>query len=195
MRYSLGVAASNPPLERFGDRYTPPEKRSADVGGSPLRHPPTHFTDARPTAGNRRLMGAVARAAARGDRRRSFAIISHPDAGKTTLTEKFLLYGGALQLAGSVTARKTSAPPPRTGWRWRNSAASRFPRPCCSSNTRTARQHPRHAGAQGFLRGHLPRAHRRGRRGDGGGRGQGHRSQTRKLFEVCRRAACRSSPS
>ncbi len=41
------------------------------------------------------------------DRRRSFAIISHPDAGKTTLTEKFLLYGGAIQLAGSVTARKT----------------------------------------------------------------------------------------
>src|SRR6187402_3474880 len=39
-------------------------------------------------------------------RRRSFAIISHPDAGKTTLTEKFLLYGGALNLAGSVTARK-----------------------------------------------------------------------------------------
>lgn len=40
-------------------------------------------------------------------RRRTFAIISHPDAGKTTLTEKFLLYGGALQLAGSVTARKS----------------------------------------------------------------------------------------
>ncbi len=39
-------------------------------------------------------------------KRRTFAIISHPDAGKTTLTEKFLLYGGALQLAGSVTARK-----------------------------------------------------------------------------------------
>src|SRR5258708_28993107 len=38
--------------------------------------------------------------------RRTFAIISHPDAGKTTLTEKFLLYGGAQQLAGSVTARK-----------------------------------------------------------------------------------------
>lgn len=38
--------------------------------------------------------------------RRTFAIISHPDAGKTTLTEKLLLYGGALQLAGSVTARK-----------------------------------------------------------------------------------------
>lgn len=39
-------------------------------------------------------------------RRRTFAIISHPDAGKTTLTEKLLLYGGALALAGSVTAKK-----------------------------------------------------------------------------------------
>jgi peptide chain release factor 3 len=39
-------------------------------------------------------------------RRRTFAIISHPDAGKTTLTEKLLLYGGAIQLAGSVKARK-----------------------------------------------------------------------------------------
>ena len=35
-------------------------------------------------------------------RRRTFAIISHPDAGKTTLTEKFLLYGGAINTAGSV---------------------------------------------------------------------------------------------
>jgi small GTP-binding protein len=40
------------------------------------------------------------------NRRRTFAIISHPDAGKTTLTEKLLLYGGAVQLAGTVTARK-----------------------------------------------------------------------------------------
>src|SRR5579862_9990151 len=40
------------------------------------------------------------------NRRRTFAIISHPDAGKTTLTEKLLLYGGAVQLAGSVTAHK-----------------------------------------------------------------------------------------
>lgn len=39
-------------------------------------------------------------------RRRSFAIISHPDAGKTTLTEKLLLYGGAIHLAGSVKARR-----------------------------------------------------------------------------------------
>ncbi len=40
-------------------------------------------------------------------RRRTFAIISHPDAGKTTLTEKFLLYGGAINTAGSVKGRKT----------------------------------------------------------------------------------------
>ena len=40
------------------------------------------------------------------NQRRTFAIISHPDAGKTTMTEKLLLYGGAVQLAGSVTARK-----------------------------------------------------------------------------------------
>jgi peptide chain release factor 3 len=41
-------------------------------------------------------------------KRRTFAIISHPDAGKTTLTEKLLLYGGAIQLAGTVKGRKAS---------------------------------------------------------------------------------------
>lgn len=40
------------------------------------------------------------------ERRRTFAIISHPDAGKTTITEKLLLYGGAIRLAGAVKARK-----------------------------------------------------------------------------------------
>ena len=42
------------------------------------------------------------------EKRRTFAIISHPDAGKTTLTEKLLLYGGAINLAGSVKGRKTA---------------------------------------------------------------------------------------
>jgi peptide chain release factor 3 len=42
-------------------------------------------------------------------RRRTFAIISHPDAGKTTLTEKLLLFGGAIQLAGEVKARVGAA--------------------------------------------------------------------------------------
>lgn len=41
------------------------------------------------------------------NKRRTFAIISHPDAGKTTLTEKLLLYGGAINLAGSVKGKKT----------------------------------------------------------------------------------------
>ncbi len=50
-------------------------------------------------------MSAVATEAAR---RRTFAIISHPDAGKTTLTEKLLLFGGAIQMAGSVKGRKAA---------------------------------------------------------------------------------------
>lgn len=40
------------------------------------------------------------------EKRRTFAIISHPDAGKTTLTEKFLLFGGAIQVAGAVKSNK-----------------------------------------------------------------------------------------
>ena len=56
------------------------------------------------------------------EKRRTFAIISHPDAGKTTLTEKLLLYGGAIHLAGTVKARK-SAMPFRTGWKLKSSAA------------------------------------------------------------------------
>lgn len=42
------------------------------------------------------------------DRRRTFGIVSHPDAGKTTLTEKLLLFGGAIQMAGAVKARKAA---------------------------------------------------------------------------------------
>ena len=42
------------------------------------------------------------------ERRRTFAIISHPDAGKTTLTEQLLLFGGVIQLAGTVKARKSA---------------------------------------------------------------------------------------
>ncbi|HEV2752885.1 MAG TPA: GTP-binding protein, partial [Solirubrobacteraceae bacterium] len=48
--------------------------------------------------------GTIAQEAAR---RRTFAIISHPDAGKTTLTEKLLLYGGQLAEAGAVQARRS----------------------------------------------------------------------------------------
>jgi peptide chain release factor 3 len=52
------------------------------------------------------VLAAGGTLAAEVGRRRTFAIISHPDAGKTTLTEKLLLYGGAVNLAGSVAARK-----------------------------------------------------------------------------------------
>ena len=50
-------------------------------------------------------------------KRRTFAIISHPDAGKTTLTEKLLLYGGAIHLAGSVRQEKAISTLYPTGWR------------------------------------------------------------------------------
>ena len=61
----------------------------------------------RPTASKPALEGPHRLTASQeAARRRTFAIISHPDAGKTTLTEKLLLYGGAVSLAGSVTARK-----------------------------------------------------------------------------------------
>ena len=52
-------------------------------------------------------MNELAEAEAQATHRRTFAIISHPDAGKTTLTEKFLLYGGAVQEAGAVGAPMT----------------------------------------------------------------------------------------
>ena len=50
-----------------------------------------------------KLEGAIAQEV---ERRRNFAIISHPDAGKTTLTEKLLIYGGAIQEAGAVKAKR-----------------------------------------------------------------------------------------
>ncbi|MDP2433261.1 MAG: peptide chain release factor 3 [Pseudomonadota bacterium] len=64
----------------------------------PADTPPEATTDAK--AGD----GDIARQV---KRRRTFAIISHPDAGKTTLTEKLLLFGGAIQMAGTVKARKS----------------------------------------------------------------------------------------
>jgi len=49
-------------------------------------------------------------------RRRTFGIISHPDAGKTTLTEKLLLFGGAIQMAGAIKAARRPGTRPATGW-------------------------------------------------------------------------------
>lgn len=60
------------------------------------------------------------------ERRRTFAIISHPDAGKTTLTEKFLLFGGQIQVAGAVKNNKIRKLRLLTGWILRNSVVSRY---------------------------------------------------------------------
>ena len=60
-------------------------------------------------------------------RRRTFAIISHPDAGKTTLTEKLLLFAGAIQIAGSVKAQGLAPRVLRLDGN-RKQRASRWPR-------------------------------------------------------------------
>ncbi len=57
-------------------------------------------------------------------KRRTFGIISHPDAGKTTLTEKLLLFGGAIQKAGAVKSAKLKTTPGATGWRLSGNAVS-----------------------------------------------------------------------
>jgi peptide chain release factor 3 len=59
------------------------------------------------TTQNETEAGLAADVRREGRRRRTFAIIAHPDAGKTTLTEKLLLYGGAIEIAGAVRGRKT----------------------------------------------------------------------------------------
>ena len=109
-------------------------------------------------------------------KRRTFAIISHPDAGKTTLTEKLLLYGGAIQLAGTVKARKSSRHA-TSDWmeveKQRGiSVTSSVMQFEYGGHTINLLDTP---GPPGLLRGHLPRADRRRRRGDGDRRRQGRR--------------------
>lgn len=53
-------------------------------------------------------------------KRRTFAIISHPDAGKTTITEKMLLFGNTIKTAGTVKAKKAVYMRHLIGWKWRN---------------------------------------------------------------------------
>jgi len=62
------------------------------------------------------MSDALSQLAAEVARRRTFAIISHPDAGKTTLTEKLLLYGGAIHLAGSVKMRRNASRHTTSDW-------------------------------------------------------------------------------
>ena len=63
-------------------------------------------------------------------RRRTFAIISHPDAGKTTLTEKFLLYGGAIAQAGEVKGKRERAA--KSDWMEKEAEVYKSPRPAAA---------------------------------------------------------------
>ena len=68
--------------------------------------------------------------------RRTFAIISHPDAGKTTLTEKLLLYGGAIHWPVPSRPARRRNMPFRTGWKLKNSVVSPSPVRSSSSTTK-----------------------------------------------------------
>ena len=85
------------------------------------------------------------------NKRRTFAIISHPDAGKTTLTEKLLLYGGAINLAGSVKAKKTAK---HAVSDWMEIEKERG----ISVTSSVMHQYPGYTGASGFLGGYVPHA-------------------------------------
>ena len=108
--------------------------------------------------------------------RRTFAIISHPDAGKTTLTEKLLLAGGAIEMAGNVRAKGNGR---RAKSDWMDIEKSRgisvtssvmtFERDGITFNLLDTPGH------SDFLRGHLPHPHRGRQRHHGHRRRQGHR--------------------
>ena len=83
------------PLEPEANQY------SAGHRGHPLRRQSGRMARFLPHADMTELTTEIAK-------RRTFAIISHPDAGKTTLTEKLLLFGGAIQMAGTVKAKKAA---------------------------------------------------------------------------------------
>ena len=109
-------------------------------------------------------------------RRRTFAIISHPDAGKTTLTEKFLLY------AGARAARRRRQGPRRAAVGDVGLDGARAPARHLDQLDRAAvpvprprHQPARHARPPRLLRGHLPGPRRRRRRRDGARHGEGHR--------------------
>ena len=125
----------------------------------PLALPPIHATLRVPVD---RLLPKKSRSGARSP---SFRI---PDAGKTTLTEKLLLYGGAVQLAGSVTARKNQRAT-TSDWMELEKQARHFHQlhRAAIRLRRLSHQPARHARPQGFFRGHLSRADGRGFGGDG----------------------------
>src|SRR5690606_13775202 len=93
------------PLDPGGGAVTGGAPRARPAGPGPRRGRADRAPIAAIGPRRRSLVGRMESVADLAARRRTFAIISHPDAGKTTLTEKFLLYGGAVQEAGQVKAR------------------------------------------------------------------------------------------
>ena len=108
------------------------------------------------------------------ERRRTFAIISHPDAGKTTLTEKLLLYGGAINQAGSVKG-KQSAKHAVSDWMdiEKQRGISVTSSVLQFNYARQVRQHSGHPGPSGLLGGYLPHPDGSGLGGHGHRRRQG----------------------
>ena len=117
------------------------------------------------------------------EKRRTFAIISHPDAGKTTLTEKFLLYGGAINLGGSVKEKRQQDMLFPTDGDRKRERYSEHPRYCSLTMTDTYQYID--TPTSGFLGGHLSYTDGSGFRGNGHRCIQGVEAQTRKLFKVC----------
>ncbi len=117
-------------------------------------------------------------------RRRTFAIISHPDAGKTTLTEKLLLYGGAIHLAGSVKAKRARRHATSDWMELEKERGISVTSSVLQFDYRGPRGEPAgHPGPPGLLRGHLPHAGRRGRGGDAHRRGQGRRAADQEALQ------------
>jgi len=126
--------------------------------------------------------------------RRTFAIISHPDAGKTTLTEKCSFTAMRCTWPARSRTARISGPRGPTGWNWSDSAASRFSSTVLQFEyAGYAVQPARHARPQGFFGGHLPGAQPRWTQRDGDRRRQGQ--SRRRPASSSRSAAIAACPS
>ncbi len=147
------------------------------------RHDAAFLRTERPMNGDASIAPEVAR-------RRTFAIISHPDAGKTTLTEKLLLYGGAISTAGQVAARRRQ----RGGHVGLDGARTRARHldhldGAAVPLSRLHDEPARHAGPPGLRRGHVPHAARGRQRRDADRRRQRRRAADEKAVRDLPRAA------